>query len=118
MKKYRLRIGLDVDDILYECNAYALELLNRAEEIDPPLSIHDIRSWGANAGRVDDRLRYFGDPEFVATQPILPGAKAFVARLCEVAEVFFVSAVPPACMSRGPGTPSASACACAGCSCR
>ena len=99
MKKYRLRIGLDVDDILYECNAYALELLNRSEGIEPPLSIHDIRSWGGNAGRVDDRLRYFADPGFVATQPILPGAKAFVARLCEVAEVFFVSAVPPACMS-------------------
>ena len=35
MKKYRLKIGLDVDDILYECNAYALELLNRAEGIEP-----------------------------------------------------------------------------------
>ena len=27
MRKYRLRIGLDVDDILYECNSYALRLL-------------------------------------------------------------------------------------------
>jgi len=99
MKKYRLQIGLDVDDILYECNAYALELLNRAEGIDPPLTIHDIRSWGGNVGRVDDRLRYFGDPDFVASQPVLKGAKEFVARLCEVADVFFVSAVPPACMS-------------------
>ena len=99
MKKYRLQIGLDVDDILYECNAYALELLNRAEGIEPPLTIHDIRSWGGNVGRVDDRLRYFGDPDFVASQPVLKGAKEFVARLCEVADVFFVSAVPPACMS-------------------
>ncbi len=99
MKKYRLQIGLDVDDILYECNAYALELLNRAEGIEPPLTIHDIRSWGGNVGRVDDRLRYFGDPVFVANQPVLKGAKEFVARLCEVADVFFVSAVPPACMS-------------------
>ena len=99
MKKYRLQIGLDVDDILYECNAYALELLNRAENITPPLTIHDIRSWGSNVGRVDDRLRYFGDPDFVANQPVLPGAKEFVRALCEVADVFFVSAVPPACMS-------------------
>ena len=99
MKKYRLQIGLDVDDILYECNAYALELLNRAEGFDPPLTIHDIRSWGGNAGPVDGRLRYFGDPEFVANQPVLKGAKEFVAKLCEVADVFFVSAVPPVCMS-------------------
>lgn len=99
MKKYRLQIGLDVDDILYECNAYALELLNRAENITPPLTIHDIRSWGGNVGRVDDRLRYFSDPDFVANQPVLKGAKEFVSRLCEVADVFFVSAVPPACMS-------------------
>lgn len=99
MKKYRLQIGLDVDDILYECNAYALELLNRKEQIQPPLTIHDIRSWGGNMGRVDDRLRYFSDPEFVASQPVLKGAKEFVSKLCEVADVFFVSAVPPACMS-------------------
>ena len=75
MKKYRLQIGLDVDDILYECNAYALTLLNRAENIDPPLTIHDIRSWGGNVGRVDARLRYFGRPEFVENQPVLKGAK-------------------------------------------
>lgn len=99
MKKYRLQIGLDVDDILYECNAYALELLNQKEGIVPPLTIHDIRSWGGNVGRVDDRLRYFGDPDFVANQPVLKGAKEFVSKLCEVADVFFVSAVPPACMS-------------------
>ena len=99
MKKYRLQIGLDVDDILYECNEYALDLLNREENITPPLTIHDIRSWGGNAGRVDDRLRYFGDPAFVANQPVLKGAKEFVSKLCEVADVFFVSAVPPACMS-------------------
>jgi guanylate kinase len=35
----------------------------------------------------------------VANQPVLKGAKEFVSRLCEVADVFFVSAVPPACMS-------------------
>ncbi len=99
MKKYRLQIGLDVDDILYDCNAYALELLNREEGIQPPLSIYDIRSWGKGKGEADARLRYFEQPEFVASQPILPGAKEFVAQLCEVADVFFISAVPPACMS-------------------
>ena len=34
MKRYRLRIGLDVDDILYDCNAYAIELLNKEDYKD------------------------------------------------------------------------------------
>ena len=99
MKKYRLQIGLDVDDILYDCNAFALERLNREENIEPPLRIYDIKSWGEGQSIVDRRIRYFSDPAFVAAQPILPGAQAFVRSLCEIAEVFFVSAVPPACMS-------------------
>lgn len=99
MKKYRLQVGLDVDDILYECNGYALELLNRAEGYEPPLSIYDIHGWGADDSAVGKRIRYFSDPEFVASQPILPGAKEFVRELARVADVFFVSAVPPACMS-------------------
>lgn len=99
MKKYRLRIGLDVDDILYDCNAYALECLNREEGHVPPLTVYDIHGWGAEQGAVDGRIRYFGDPEFVASQPVLPGAAEFVQRLSAVAEVFFVSAVPAACMS-------------------
>ena len=99
MKKYRLQIGLDVDDVLYDCNGYALEWLNRDEGIEPPLRIYDIRGWGEGQSPVDGRIRYFSDPTFVASQPILPGAKEFVRQLCAVAEVFFVSAVPPACMS-------------------
>ncbi|MBQ9099307.1 MAG: hypothetical protein IJY50_07755 [Clostridia bacterium] len=99
MIKYRLQIGLDVDDVLYDCNAYALEWLNREEQIDPPLHVYDIHGWGTGDERLDRRIRYFSDPHFVETQPILPGAKEFVRKLTEVAEVFFVSAVPPACMS-------------------
>lgn len=99
MKKYRLQIGLDVDDILYDCNAYALDRLNREEAMDPPLDIEDIRGWGEKQGAADRRIRYFSDPDFVTSQPILAGAKEFVSKLCRVAEVFFVSAVPAACMS-------------------
>ncbi len=99
MKKYRLRVGLDVDDILYDCNAYALEKLNKEKNITPPLSIHDIRAWGNNNSAVDERVAYFSDPEFVKDQPLLPGAADFVRQLSRVADVFFVTAVPPACMS-------------------
>ena len=99
MKKYRLRVGLDVDDILYDCNAYALERLNEKRVGEPPLTIYDIRGWGRGESAVDARLAYFSSPEFVQSQPVLPGAKEFVRRLADVAEVFFVTAVPPACMS-------------------
>ncbi len=99
MKKYRLRVGLDVDDILYDCNAYALECLNKKEHIEPPLTIYDIRGWGQGGTRADERIAYFGDPEFVAHQPMFAGAREFVHCLSAVADVFFVTAVPPACMS-------------------
>ena len=99
MKKYKLRIGLDVDDILYDCNGYALERLNAEEGIDPPLTIYDIKGWGPGQNGADGRLRYFSDPDFVASQPILPYAAEMVRKLCAVADVFFVTAVPPECMS-------------------
>ena len=95
MKKYKLRIGLDVDDVLYDCNSYALSWLNKEEGYDPPLTIHDIRSWGVGKSPVDGRLKYFNDPDFVRSQPMLPGAAEFVRKLTEVADVFFVTAVPP-----------------------
>ena len=99
MKKYRLRVGLDVDDVLYDCNAFALQCLNEREGFDPPLSVYDIRGWGKDGTRADERIAYFSDPDFVARQPIFEGAKEFVKRLSQVADVFFVTAVPPACMS-------------------
>lgn len=99
MKTHRLRVGLDVDDILYDCNAYALERLNRDLALDPPLSIYDIRGWGNTHTVADQRLRYFSDPDFVTSQPFLPGAQSFVRKLSRLAEVFFITAVPPACMS-------------------
>lgn len=99
MQKYRLRVGLDVDDILYDCNAYALRCLCEEDGIVPPLTIYDIDGWGETGGPADARLRYFGDPGFVSAQPVLPGAVEFVRELSRRADVFFVSAVPPACMS-------------------
>lgn len=99
MKKYRLRIGLDVDDTLYECNEYALRLLRRRYGERPELDINTIRGWGKLNSPADERLRYFGDPDFVRNQPIYPDAQDFVRALAEIADVFFVTAVPPDCMS-------------------
>ena len=99
MKKYRLRVGLDVDDVLYDCNAYALQCLNEKYGLEPPLTIYNIRGWGTDGTRADERIAYFSDPDFVSRQPMFEGAKEFVQRLSKVADVFFVTAVPPACMS-------------------
>ena len=99
MRRYRLRIGLDVDDTLYECNSYALDLLRSKYGDDPALDLNRIEGWGTTGTIADKRLKFFEDPDFVLSQPLYPDAKRFVHRLTSFADVFFVTAVPPACMS-------------------
>ncbi|MBO4217188.1 MAG: hypothetical protein J5940_04535 [Clostridia bacterium] len=99
MRKYRLRIGLDVDDVLYQCNFYALQLLRGKYGDRPELDINKIKVWGLQGDITDERIAYFSSPEFVRDQPMFPGAQRFVRDLCRMAEVFFVTAVPAQCMS-------------------
>ncbi len=99
MKKYRLRVGLDVDDTLYDCNAYALSLINARHPEEEPMDINDIKGWGRVGRHYDERIALYSDPEFVKSQPILAGAQKFVRDLSKLADVFFVTAVPAACMS-------------------
>lgn len=87
-----IRIGLDIDDTLAECNGYALRLLN--EKFGTKFELHDLFSWGSDAP-AQERLEYFCSPEFVRSQPLYPGAKEFVLKLLAMgAEVFFVTSVP------------------------
>ena len=97
MKKY-FRIGLDVDDILFSCNEYAVELANREYGFEPPMTIEEIQSWGKTGRRTDVLLDYYQKESFVKNQPLLPGARQFVEELSRRAEVFFVSAIPPKLM--------------------
>lgn len=99
MRKYRLRIGLDVDDVLYKCNAHALDLLKKKYGDLPEFDLNNIRSWGPQGNLSDERIAMFSDPEFVSSQPMYEGAQKFVRELCRIADVFFVTAVPPRCMS-------------------
>ncbi len=99
MKKYRLRVGLDVDDTLYDCNSYALSIINSRYPDEKPISINEITGWGHYGRRAEERIALYSDPEFVKNQPILPGAQKFVRELSKLADVFFVTAVPPECMS-------------------
>ena len=99
MKKYRLRVGLDVDDTLYECNSYALSIINARYPDEEPISINEITAWGRCGRRADERIALYSDPEFVATQPIIHGAQKFVRELSKHCDVFFITAVPARCMS-------------------
>ncbi len=99
MKKYRLRVGLDVDDTLYECNAYALSIINARYPEEEPITINEITGWGNYGRRADERIALYSDPEFVRNQPIIKGAQRFVRELSKIADVFFITAVPAQCMS-------------------
>lgn len=99
MRKYRIRVGLDVDDTLYECNSYAVSIINRRHPDEEPLKIEEIKSWGGEERHGDERIALYSDPEFVRTQPISEGAQEFVQKLSEIADVFFITAVPAPCMS-------------------
>ncbi len=99
MRKYRIRIGLDVDDTLYECNSYAVSILNRRHPDEEPMKVEEIKSWSACGRHGEERIALYSDPEFVRTQPITEGAQEFVKKLAEIADVFFITAVPARCMS-------------------
>lgn len=99
MKKYRIRIGLDVDDTLYECNSYAVSIINSRHPDEEPIKIEEITGWGGYGRGAEERIQLYRDPEFVRTQPITEGAQAFVKKLSEIADVFFITAVPACCMS-------------------
>lgn len=99
MKKYRIRVGLDVDDTLYECNSYAVSIINKRHPDEPPMTVEEIKTWGGTGRHVDERVKLYSDPEFVRTQPVTEGAQEFVKKLSEIADVFFVTAVPACCMS-------------------
>lgn len=99
MRKYRIRVGLDVDDTLYECNSYAVSIINNRYPHDEPLKVEDIKCWGASGRHSEERIKLYSDPDFVRTQPITAGAQEFVKKLSEIADVFFVTAVPACCMS-------------------
>ena len=95
IRKYKLSTALDVDDLLMECTSYAIRLANEKHGFEPPITIYEKESWGKLGTRVDSIYPYFSDPEFYRTQPVYPGAKDFVRKLCEMTEVFITTAVPP-----------------------
>ena len=81
-----MRIILDCDDVLYKCNITALGLLN--DELNTNYKISDITKWGQLGNSLDERIKYFKDELFVRKQEPYDGAKEFVHKLSEIAEIF------------------------------
>lgn len=90
----RWKVGLDVDDIIFSCNEYAVELTNSELHLTPPIQMNEITAWGPLGTRADLRLKYFKSKKFFETQPVLPGAVEFVHDLQEYGKVFFVTDRP------------------------
>lgn len=94
-RHYKMSVALDVDDLLLECIPYAIKLSNEKYHITPPISIHEVDRWGHLGSRADVIFEYFKDPKFYEDQPVIPGAKEFVRKLTQIAEVFISTSIPP-----------------------
>lgn len=94
-RKYKLSIALDIDDVLMECVPYAIRLANEKYNFEPPLTIYEIDKWGKLGTRADVIFEFFDDPDFFKYQPVLQGAKEFVHKLSQIAEVFVATSIKP-----------------------
>lgn len=91
----RPTIGIDVDDVLYGCNEYALSLANKKYEFNPPIALDEIHCWEKRHDRSDVVYEFYKDIHFFESQPVLPGAKEFLQKVNEIADVYIVTAVDP-----------------------
>lgn len=94
-KKNKFRVGLDVDDVLLPCIGLAIECANRDHQFNPPLTIDEVTSWSPCGKRMDAIFEYFGKEEFYKAQTPFEGAKKFIKKLSERAEIFIVTAISP-----------------------
>ena len=97
MKKQKLKIGIDCDDVIMLCNEVIIQKYNELNNTNKKLE--DIKGWNQKDELFDFKMICFNDPKFVATQPLYEGAQKFMKELCKKAELFITSAVPPQCMS-------------------
>ena len=91
----KISITLDFDDVLGDCNGYAIKRTNAKYGTD--LKLKDIKLWGNIGTDLDKRLECYEDEEFFKTQPLLRGAKKFVRKLVSNGkrEVFIATDVNP-----------------------
>lgn len=99
MKGTKLRIGLDVDDVLLECISYLCRRATLEKHFSPAISPEEFTGWGIATERTEAVYAYFNDPSFYQNQPPIEGAQELVRYLSRFAEVFIISAVAPEFMS-------------------
>lgn len=93
MMNKKLKIALDVDDVLYWCIKYAVELEAEKGNI---IDYSTINSWGKTGTSSDVIFEHFKNPDFYKTQPLIDGAKDFVKALIDRGlEVIILTAVDP-----------------------
>lgn len=97
IQRKRLRIGLDCDDVLFECVSIAIRLANeqRSKEEKAPLKIDDVLRYGKTGTETDEILPYFSMKEFYELQTVVPGAREMIRRLIALGhEVFVITSIP------------------------
>lgn len=99
MNRFKMKLALDVDDVLLECIPYAIKLANEKYKFNPPLTIHEVNKWGILNTRADVIFEFYKDPEFFKSQPIIKGAHEFVKKLCKKTDVYIATSIYPEYMS-------------------
>lgn len=97
-KNFRFRVGCDVDDVLLPCMELAIEWANKEYNFNPPITLEELKTWTPSGGRTDVIFKYFNKREFFEAQQPFEGARGFIKKLSEKAEVFIVTAMAPSFM--------------------
>lgn len=91
----KFKIGVDVDEVLYECNQFAADLENIKHDLNPPLTLEEMYCWGKRNNRSDLIFEYYDRADFFENQPIIEGAVEFIKQLQQIAEVYIITAIDP-----------------------
>lgn len=98
MKGTKLKIGLDVDDVLMEFIPFICRKLNE-RGMYPPITPEEFSAWGILNERTAQAYKCFTEAWAYEEQPPITGAQELVRKLCSFADVFIISAVAPEFMS-------------------
>ena len=89
MKRCRLRVILDADDVLMPCAQLAVEMANKEYNYKNPISIEEISGWG-KTGKGPIYCLSITMIQVFKKQTLYPGAKEFVHKLSRLTEVLLL----------------------------
>lgn len=90
----RPKIGLDWDDVTAPFNSIAIDMANEKYQCKPPLTIEEVTSW-ENTGRAKIIKEFYMTEEIYKRQEVSDNTKKWVHQLMEIADVYFITAIPP-----------------------